>query len=724
MVKTDIDLQNELETRKRLLETQKSIDAEELKRVLQELPLTKDTTCGIGFIKGSALQKFANQTAYTIIYGLVGCVFAMASAYFNATISTLEKRFKIPSRNTGIIMMGNDLSQVLCSAFLGYYAGRKHRPRWMGFGLTTLVIFCLMTVAPHFIYGPGDDALSLTKEYGAISDTDISMQDLEEQRQKILCRDDGTGVECEKSEGSLPPQVLLFVAQFIAGVGGSLYYTLGVSYMDDNTEKSKAPAMLSISYFFGLLGPSLGYTLASICLRIYIAPLLTPIINNRDSRWLGAWWMGWIIMACVIFCCSLLIFLFPKELPMTAARRKIQDLRAKEENMGKSVEHLEEKTSFSDMLRTFKLFLRNKIVLYNSSSNVFYFFGYVPYWIFAAKYIEIQYRQSAATSSIVTGTVALAFSAIAILLSGAIISKYKPRARYLAAWNILVDIVTMSGMIAYAFIGCTGNDTTLISNSYDSVLSTSMSCNSICHCDYVRYMPVCGEDQITYISPCHAGCKREHMDASGLKSYYDCSCIASASNETLTKNQLFNRLTAMDINDSGLNETSLSLGTGGQAMSGACPVKCSQQFITFLAVMCIIKFFAATGRASNLLITMRSVSPKDKSALMGFGMMFISLVCFVPAPIFYGWIFDKNCLVWGKTCSNKGNCWLYDATGLRLTLNLVAAFFVGISTFCNAGVWYHVKDLKVFDDEDDKVKELQILARNKSQNGVDLKTAE
>lgn len=100
-------------------------------------------------------------------------------------------------------------------------------------------------------------------------------------------------------------------------------------------------------------------------------------------------------------------------------------------------------------------------------------------------------------------------------------------------------------------------------------------------------------------------------------------------------------------------------------MAGACPVDCSKQFITFLSVMCIIKFFAATGRASNMLITMRSVAPEDKSAIMGFGMMFVSLVCFVPAPILFGWIFDKNCLVWGKTCTNKGNCWLYDSANLR-----------------------------------------------------------
>lgn len=57
MAKSDNDLENDRETSKKLLDTQKSIDAEELKRVLAELPLTEDTTCGIGFLKGPFLQK-------------------------------------------------------------------------------------------------------------------------------------------------------------------------------------------------------------------------------------------------------------------------------------------------------------------------------------------------------------------------------------------------------------------------------------------------------------------------------------------------------------------------------------------------------------------------------------------------------------------------------------------------------------------------------------------
>lgn len=57
---------------------------------------------------------------------------------------------------------------------------------------------------------------------------------------------------------------------------------------------------IGLSYFLRMLGPALGYTLASYCLQLYIAPSLTPTINNIDPRWLGAWWLGWIVLGALM----------------------------------------------------------------------------------------------------------------------------------------------------------------------------------------------------------------------------------------------------------------------------------------------------------------------------------------------------------------------------------------------------------------------------------------
>lgn len=72
-----------------------------------------------------------------------------------------------------------------------------------------------------------------------------------------------------------------------------------------------------------MLGPALGYGLASICLKFYISPTLTPTIDNNDPRWLGAWWLGWLILAFVLFIFASLLALFPKTLPRAHYRREL-----------------------------------------------------------------------------------------------------------------------------------------------------------------------------------------------------------------------------------------------------------------------------------------------------------------------------------------------------------------------------------------------------------------
>lgn len=69
--------------------------------VLKDLPITDDIACGIWWFKGPLLQKLANKKAYVFLYGVLGCIFSASYAYFNGTITTIEKRFKIPSRTTG-----------------------------------------------------------------------------------------------------------------------------------------------------------------------------------------------------------------------------------------------------------------------------------------------------------------------------------------------------------------------------------------------------------------------------------------------------------------------------------------------------------------------------------------------------------------------------------------------------------------------------------------------
>ncbi|KAH8320503.1 hypothetical protein KR067_004700 [Drosophila pandora] len=634
------------------------IDPEKSTKCPDDTPITeddsRDTRCGFWMCKGPFLQRFATEKMYVVLYGFAGCVLVMTFSYFNGTITTMEKRYKIPTKISGIISVGNDISTMLTAAILGYYAGNGHRPRWMGVGLLTIVAFCLLTSSLHFIYGAGEDALKLTKQYGQVNET-LAQQE----RDQKLCQ--SSAADCIQEVGQWVPQLILFVAQLISGVGQALFYTLGIAYMDDNGTKSKTPAMLSLSTFLRMLGPAIGYSLAAVCLRLYIEPTLDPLIGPTDPRWMGAWWLGWLGLAAITLISAVLLFMFPKELP-SAKKRRQQVTQTESKDL--------KELSFWDLLKTVKRLAKNKVYVFNTAASILYFFGYMAYWIFTPKYIETQYRQSAATATMAAGTVAFGFSAAGVLLSGYIISRYKPSARSMAAWNAIVDFMTVAGILCYVAIGCEGSDRM---NSMTTLVAGD-SCSASCHCDYVHYAPVCSPENVTYISACHAGCSERTKDDLGRTIYTGCKCITS--------------------------ETLISEPEHLYAVDGTCPVDCFHQFLTFLAVMCFLKLVGASSKSTNLLIALRCIPQEDKTFALGLGSMVASLLSFIPSPIFFGWLIDNYCLVWGKTCSNKGNCWLYDTKSLRYALNLTAASFIFVGGFLNIAVWYYAKNLKIFDEDE------------------------
>lgn len=120
--------------------------------------------------------------------------------------------------------------------------------------------------------------------------------------------------QCEEAFSYLP-LILIFLSQFVLGIGNTLYYSLGQSYLDDNIRQQNSPMMLAYAMSLRMLGPVLGFLLGFFALNIYIEPSLTPIITKKDPRWLGAWWLGWVIIGVLMLMFSFFIGLFPKTLP-------------------------------------------------------------------------------------------------------------------------------------------------------------------------------------------------------------------------------------------------------------------------------------------------------------------------------------------------------------------------------------------------------------------------
>lgn len=147
-----------------------------------------DTSLHISIL---CLFRCANKKILVVLYGALSFVFAAAGSYSSGIITTLEKRYKIPSKNMGIISVGNDVSSLFLSAFIAYYGGKSHRPRWIGVGLFAIVLHCIITALPHFVYGSGEQALALTVEYGGMKDSNQTESINEIDNRKLLCSKNG-----------------------------------------------------------------------------------------------------------------------------------------------------------------------------------------------------------------------------------------------------------------------------------------------------------------------------------------------------------------------------------------------------------------------------------------------------------------------------------------------------------------------------------------------------
>lgn len=344
----------------------------------------------------------------------------------------------------GIILSGNEISQILLSLVLSYAGGNRNRPLWVAAGVTFQAISCLILAAPHFIYGAGEEALQLTKEFNANIDLSILNSTATEIRRSrnYLCKSMRQEDDCDELFNIIP-LILIFLSQFVLGIGNTMYYSLGSTYMDDNTKKTNTPMMFAYAMALRMLGPVVGFVLGPRTLEIYIDPTKTPLIDSKDPRWLGAWWLGWIVLAIALFIFAFLIALFPKEMKISSKKTppalrqgfdsdKILANSAEKEplqlklktmvngasndntNRGKITPNdmnfekfMGSMTEIPNLNDTFWIALRrlfkNKVLMCNITSTIFYILGASGYMTFMPKYMEVQFHKSSAESTIITG---------------------------------------------------------------------------------------------------------------------------------------------------------------------------------------------------------------------------------------------------------------------------------------------------------------------------------
>uniref|UniRef100_T1GL06 Uncharacterized protein n=1 Tax=Megaselia scalaris TaxID=36166 RepID=T1GL06_MEGSC len=142
--------------------------------------------------------------------------------------------------------------------------------------------------------------------------------------------------------------------------------------------------------------------------------------------------------------------------------------------------------SMKDFPKALMRLLKNRLLMFNNISAVFYILGASGYMTFLARYMEVQFLKSPQEATILIGPLTLFGMVLSIMLSGLVITKKKPRPSIVLFWNVFVGVLYMVGQVAYFFLFCEANTSTFLQGS---ALNMSMPCNLECQCDGVAYNP-------------------------------------------------------------------------------------------------------------------------------------------------------------------------------------------------------------------------------------------
>lgn len=573
----------------------------------------------------------------------------MFLTYFVSVTTTIEKLFKVESKTTGTLLAATEIGQISTALILTYLAGRGHRPRWIACMMIVLAVGVVGCIMPHLLYGTQLLEVHQEAHHAGAGPVCYSYQNSSD-----LC--DAAHIKSSTTRSSITSVVIpwLFICLLIVGVGQTGIATLGIPYIDDNVGSRQSPLYMAITIGIRVLGPAMGFLLGALCTRVYVDPLTDPGYDASDPRWVGAWWLGMVFVACFVVVLSTLMFCFPR-----AIKQDLIQLQ--------SAKKMQEKNEpmFKDFIETIKRQLTNDILMWRTASSVLHLMPISGVYSFLPKYLEKQFQLPTHEANLVSGMGGIMVMGLGTISAGFVILKLVPSARQVAAWTAMSAAIYSAGMILLMFVSCPEENYRMISAG-GSIANSSMECSSGCYCADVPFNPVCGQDSYTYLSPCQAGCLGSHQLDNNTWVYTNCSCIDG----TARGQKAMQTIERYNLHNSSEEYLSNTLGF---AVSGECGGSCSQVYV-FVAVFATLMFIHASGEVGGVLLIIRCTDRQDKAMAMGVIQFAIGAFGNVPCPIVFGAAVDAACRARDAVCGILGACASYDNDSFRY-------FYLGLSSF-------------------------------------------
>ncbi|EDV19394.1 uncharacterized protein TRIADDRAFT_974, partial [Trichoplax adhaerens] len=588
---------------------------------------------------------------------IVICIYAtfagmLMSGFAVGTVTSVEKRFGLSSTETGAMPSAAEVASAVVGVTASYLGDRGHKGRYLSVGALVMAVGAFTYSIPHFA----------TEKY-VVASFSSNYTDLCLVNSSLLSGSCDASSSVSSNSYLRNFFFLFLISQLLMGAGNNLIWSVGTTYIDENVPPVSSPLYVSSLFVISIIGPSLGYIIVGIFLDMFVnwPEAAPPGLTPQDARWIGAWWLCFVISAVCLLAASIPLFGFPRKLPGYEEYKRIRQEEAKATNRidkgyGNSV---------SDFLKASRDLFKNVPFVCLFISGTFEFLAVNGVTWFFPKILETQFRLPSSEASLTVGYISIVGGCIGMLLGGVLLRvlKLKGRGATKLTWIIgicdcIVFTVFLLGCNNLPFAGVTSP---YGSNSVNAVNLTA-SCNTDCMCNNVKYNAICGSDGKTYYSPCHAGCTSSYVDSNRSATiYHNCSCIQN------------------------VNRTKYSY----DAIQGSCISECPQYTLFVIgASISMVSIMAKT--VPSIEAIMRCVGDDQRSYALGLVSSLVRLAGNIPGPLIIGAFIDQSCILWTQECSSTRTCWLYDSRNLANYLYGSMIFVKIVSvTFFILSWWFY-----------------------------------
>lgn len=619
---------------------------------------------------------FHNIKFFVLCHSILQLAQLMISGYLKSSISTVEKRFGLSSQTSGLLAAFNEVGNVSLILLVSYFGSRVHRPRMIGYGAILVALAGLLMTLPHFISEP----------YRYDHNSPDRSQDLD----VSLCLPTTVAPTSALSNDSCSSSTeakhltmvgIMFTAQTLLGIGGVPIQPFGISYIDDFAHHSNSPLYLGILFAATTVGPGMAYGLGSLMLRLYVDIDRMPEgginLTPKDPRWVGAWWLGFLISAGLVVLAACPYFFFPREMPKEKHELRLRrkalagsaTTDSKGEELSSKQEPLKKEAGLAQIapdltvVQFIKVFprvllrmLRHPIFLLVVLSQVCTSSMVAGMAIFLPKFLERQFSITASFANLLLGSLTIPLSIVGIVLGGVLVKRLHLSPVQCSILCLLGSLLCLLLTLPLFFIGCSTHQIAGITQDLGAQPRPSLfpGCAEPCSCQSNDFNPVCDTSaHVEYTTPCHAGCTGHVVqEVLGKRQavYTNCSCVAG----------------------------------DGTVLAGSCDSACSRLILPFILLISLGVAVASITHTPSFMLVLRGVKKEDKILAVGMQFMLLRVLAWMPSPVIHGSAIDTTCVLWALSCGRQAVCRYYDHDLLRSRFIGLQFFFKSGSVVCFA----------------------------------------